>query len=148
MIPGPSVERVRGRIESNGSERHAPGSPARPLSAARSDRSDRDPARDGRSDPSNPGEGLPDRGADRSPNEDRPPDEDRLPDETEGPVDEIERLEAEIERKDRHLRYVIDRYERLLAEKNRQLDEERSEPTDGVWPAVRSAVARLLPGDR
>ncbi len=154
MIPDPSVVSAHGRSEPDGSERYASGNPVGPISAARSDPPDRKPSANRRSGPSNRGGSLPDRDSDRSDGEDESPDEgrfldaDRSPDETESIDDEIARLEAEIERRDRHLRYVIERYERLLEEKDRRLSEERTEASDDVWSAVRSTVARLLPGDR
>ncbi|RAW46540.1 hypothetical protein DQW50_02965 [Halorubrum sp. 48-1-W] len=143
MILGPPVQNVHYRGESSGSERHAPGTPLDPISAARSDPGDRERAVDRRTGPSDRRERLlPDRDPSRSGSGDRSPDGRDRSDV------EIERLEAEIERKDRHLRYVIERYERLLSEKDRKLSEKRSETTDDVWSAVRSAVASFFRGDR
>lgn len=142
MIPGPPVDSVHGRGEPNGSERHVPGSLDGPISAARSERSDRERRGDRRSEPSDREGGSPYRGSDRA------GDGDRSPGGTEDLEAEIRRLEAEIERKDRHHRRIIARYERLLAERDRKLAEERPEPTGGAWSTVRSAVARLLRGDR
>lgn len=54
---------------------------------------------------------------------------------------EIENLEAELERTEQRLQYVVDHYERLLAEKNRKLaTRSQSAPADDQ----RSAVAKLV----
>jgi len=58
---------------------------------------------------------------------------------------DVERLEAELERKEEQLRYVTEQYEDLLAEKNRRLaddDPGRRRTT------LRSRLARLLSGFR
>jgi|AntRauTorckE6833_2_1112554.scaffolds.fasta_scaffold10548_2 uncharacterized small protein (DUF1192 family) len=63
---------------------------------------------------------------------------------------EVERLEAELERKEEQLRCVTERYERLLAEKNRKLaDASASDAADGDSVSdrrttLRSRLARFL----
>lgn len=142
MISGSPVESVHSRAEPTGSERYAPGGLGDPLSAARSDPPDRE-SHDRRSETSDREERPAGRGSGRSGGGDRAP----IEIETEDPADEIRRLEAEIERKDQHLRHVVDRYERLLAERDRKLAEERSASTGGAWSAVRSTVASFFRGD-
>lgn len=57
---------------------------------------------------------------------------------------EIAALEAELERRDRHLQDVIDHYEALLKEKNRQLrGRERSDQRTEKEPTVLSRTAVL-----
>lgn len=58
---------------------------------------------------------------------------------------EIERLEAEIERKEERLRCVTERYENLLAEKNRKLADESGSDSDADRrTTLRSRLARFL----
>lgn len=60
---------------------------------------------------------------------------------------DIERLEAELERKERQLRRVTDRYELLLREKNRQLaDRDESTPGRETEPTLRSVIAQYVRG--
>ncbi|MFO8115912.1 MAG: hypothetical protein R6U01_11260 [Halorubrum sp.] len=63
---------------------------------------------------------------------------------------EVERLEAELERKEEQLRCVTERYEHLLAEKNRKLaDASGSDASDGDSVSdrrttLRARLARFL----
>ena len=57
------------------------------------------------------------------------------------PWHRVEVLEAELERKERGLQDVIDRYERILAEKERQLTaENRTTSSTGRQPSVLSTI--------
>ncbi len=60
---------------------------------------------------------------------------------------EVERLEAELEQKEQQLRHVTERYELLLAEKNRQLAD-RDDPGSerDQESTLRSVISRYLPG--
>ena len=55
---------------------------------------------------------------------------------------EIRKLEAELERTERRLQCVIERYEHLLAEKNRRLNDASGSPGDGRALPSLSAVFR------
>jgi len=62
---------------------------------------------------------------------------------------EIERLEAELERKEQQLRRVTERYELLLEEKNKQLAKrDGSECERKPRSTVRSVVVRYVSGRR
>jgi TATA-binding protein-associated factor Taf7 len=61
------------------------------------------------------------------------------------PESELADLEAELERKERRLQEIIEHYERLLAEKNRQLAK-RSPPTPNERKTTAiSKIVRYLP---
>jgi hypothetical protein len=78
---------------------------------------------------------------------DQQPDRNRERNRSEGSVHrqrEIENLEAELERAEQRLQYVVDHYERLLAEKNRKLaTRSQSAPADDRQSAVTQIVRYL-----
>ncbi|QSG02329.1 hypothetical protein AArcS_1109 [Natranaeroarchaeum sulfidigenes] len=55
---------------------------------------------------------------------------------------DVESLQTELKRKERHLKQVTEQYERLLSEKNRKLSRERSGETNERW--LLSGVVRYL----
>lgn len=55
------------------------------------------------------------------------------------------RLQTQLEQKERRLEFVIDHYERLLADRNRQLaNQRRAEPADDGLPVVFSKVLQWM----